>query len=159
MTNKCPAKAGAALSNLKQGGIAILALGAIGLSLLLRFEIGTTVPIISIAADGSWATWVGVQPAIAAGPSAPTSVPAANRKPTELCAGLPRLPAGPQVLEITTTTGPPDALAVAGWRNSAWRDGSGGPQPISDLQLVGRSDGLGVGFLQRRNGLAWPSAT
>lgn len=65
------------------------------------FDIRTRFPIISIAVDGSWATWAGVQPVIAAGPSSSTSVPSANLNPPELCTGLPRLPAGPQVLEIT----------------------------------------------------------
>src|SRR6516165_1007613 len=51
MTDKNPAKVGVGVSIRKQGAIAVLAVGAIGLHLLLRFGIGTT------AAVYGWATY------------------------------------------------------------------------------------------------------
>ena len=104
---------------------------------------------------GSWSAWVGVQPSMArTSPTASTDL--AGLKATELCTGLPGLPAGAQVVAITAPAGPLADFHVAGWRDAGWRDDPSGITPVPGLRQITPYATGDITYLQLADGQAWP---
>ena len=115
------------------------------------------IPALGVATADAWWAWIQVHPLV--GRAATAAVPSATIKRlsvTKLCAGVPDLPSGAQVLEITTSAGTPDLVEVAGWHEVGWHDEPRDIEPLPQLDdLVLHRTG-NVTYLELADGAAWP---
>ena len=115
------------------------------------------IPALGVATAQAWWAWIQVHPLV--GRAATAAVPSATidgLSVTKLCAGVPDLPTGAQVLEITTSAGTPDLVEVAGWHEVGWHDEPRDIEPLpglGDLVLHRTGD---VTYLELADGAAWP---
>lgn len=115
------------------------------------------VAAFGVSTDRGWWAWVHVQPLVGrSATAAESSATIAGLSVTDLCAGVPDLPTGAQVLEITTPDGTPDLFEVAGWHEVGWHDEPRDIEPLPGLDdLVVHRTG-DVTYLELAGGATWP---
>jgi hypothetical protein len=121
--------------------------------------------------SGSWGVGAAAVPAPPAGSSAPASdwsasdwsawVPVIPTVPgalgtTDLCAGLPSLPSGAEVLAITAPSNPLAGLGIRGWRMLGGGVDPPNVEVLAGLRQITPYQGGDISYLQRLDGRAWP---
>jgi hypothetical protein len=108
----------------------------------------------TIRATG-WSAWVGVRPATSSqAPVASGDLPGGTAN--ELCAGLPSLPTGAEVVAITAPTGPLADFHVAGWWVSDVGDNPAQLTPVAGLRQITPSATGDITYLQLTDNAVWP---
>jgi len=121
------------------------------------FQPTLEIPALGEATDDAWWAWIQVDPLVGrSATAAESSASIAGLSVTKLCAGVPDLPTGAQVLEITTPDGTPDLVEVAGWHEVGWHDEPRDIEPLPGLgDLVVHRTG-DVTYLELADGATWP---
>jgi hypothetical protein len=115
------------------------------------------IPALGEATDHAWWAWTEVQPVLGTTPTAGGSAAAIDALPvTKLCAGVPDLPTGAQVLLLTTPSETQDPVQLQDWPDVGWHDEPRDIQPLPGLgDLMPRRIG-DVTYLELAGGAAWP---
>ncbi len=120
------------------------------------FEVGTEVPIISIALDGSWSAWAPVQPRPSSMPAPGASTELTGVTAARLCAGLPDLPSGAQVVALTAPGLPRDYLQVRGWQVVGWHDEPRAIELLPSTHNLTTHNAGAIDYLEQPDGAPWP---
>jgi hypothetical protein len=115
------------------------------------------IPALGEATDHAWWAWIVVQPVLGKTPTAGGSAAAIDALPvSKLCAGVPDLPTGAQVLLLTTPSETRDPIQLQDWPDVGWHDEPRDIQPLPGLgDLMPRRIG-DVTYLELAGGAAWP---
>jgi len=115
------------------------------------------IPALGVATPDAWWAWIQVHPIVGRAATAPVpSATVAGWSVTNLCAGVPDLPTGAQVLEVTTSDGTPDLVEVTGWHEVGWHDEPRDVEPLPGLDDVVLRQTGEVTYLELADGAAWP---
>lgn len=102
-----------------------------------------------------WSAWVAVRPVSTQGSTTDSTVLPADTTSRDLCAGLPQLPSGAEVIAITAPSGPIGSLGISGWRLRGFRDDPPNIEVLSGLRQITPFQSGDISYLQRDDGQPW----
>jgi len=102
-----------------------------------------------------WSAWVAVRPVSTQGSATDSTELPADVSSRDLCAGLPQLPSGAEVIAITAPSGPIGSLGIRGWRLRGFRDDPPNIEVLSGLRQITPFQSGDISYLQRDDGQPW----
>lgn len=114
-------------------------------------------PLPWMYSEIDWSAWLAVDPGTTHAPAGRLADLPPNLKAADLCAGLPRLPAGAQVIAISAPSGRSADVLTGGWGIRGFRDD---PPVIGPLAGLARITPFRTGdliYLRQGNGQPWPA--